>query len=225
VVAALLLTGVSACSSVSAPNEPAGAAGTAEGRQASGDFLRMLRGYGSDYEPARIPAELADRSEVVALGRLTQIREGSVLGTSRADPGRRENLTFVFAIEQRYRGNLPGGTAYVEVPKPGFDPAATFDARAPRGARALLFLSRASGATADEPVIPAPAPRPVGARLWWFTTPQGLLMELGGGVVAPLEAARPIFVLGDPEPGNLLAWVPGPKPEPRAAQRTPGSGT
>ncbi|SDN34958.1 hypothetical protein SAMN05660642_04631 [Geodermatophilus siccatus] len=170
------------------------------------EFLARLGSYSADYEPGTTPADLAARSDAVAVARLTGIREGRVLGSSRSDPGRTDNLVFVFELERAHRGNVPG-TLYVEVPKPGQDPAATFDARTPRGARALLFLELVPAA-ADEPVVPAEPPLPSGAPLWWFTTPQGFLLELDGEVTAPLEAERPIFPAGDPDPADLLAWLP-----------------
>jgi hypothetical protein len=171
------------------------------------EFLVRLGRYGADYEPGTTPADLAARSDAVAVARLTGIREGRVLGSSPSDPGRIENLVFVFELEQAHRGGVPW-TLYVEVPKPGQDPAATFDAKAPHGARALLFLERVPEPAADEPVVPAATALPSGAPLWWFTTPQGFLMELDGKVTAPLEAVRPIFPAADPDPAHLLAWLP-----------------
>jgi hypothetical protein len=170
-------------------------------------FLAQLANSLADYEPGTTPADLAARSDVVAVARLTEIREGRVLGSSPSDPGRIENLVFVFELEQAYRGHVPR-TLYVEVSKPGRDPASSYDAAAPHEARALLFLVRVPEPAADDPVIPAAPPLPARAPLWWFTTPQGFLMELDGQVTAPLESARPIFPAADPDPDHLLGWLP-----------------
>jgi hypothetical protein len=202
----LLVAGAAGCAPAGGSHTPQAATLTAS--QPTQEFAGLFRGYRSDYEPAKTSAELAKRSEAVALGRLIQIREGRVLGASRTDPGRLENLLFVFEVEQRYRGDLPRGKAYVEVPKPGTAPAAAFEAKAPRGARALMFLERASDPARGERAIPPSSPLPDGTPLWWFTTPQGLLINVAGAVTAPLEVVRPIFPLGDPDAKNLPAWLP-----------------
>ncbi|HVQ96309.1 MAG TPA: hypothetical protein VMU51_35150 [Mycobacteriales bacterium] len=215
---ALLLAAVPACAPAgqapagrSAADRPAPAPAPAPAHPAPDPFLRLYDGYQVDYEPAATVTELADRSEVVALAQLTEIREGRILGTSRGDPARAEHLVYVFRVTRQLQGTLPGALAYVEALKPSFEPATRFDATAPKGTEALLYLRRAIPAAAGEPSVPAPQPPPAGAPLMWFTTPQGFLVRLGGRVAHPLEQAgpgRPLFAHSTPDPANLYSWLP-----------------
>lgn len=205
----LLLTAMPACARATEP--PAPPAGATASQPAQDRFLRLYRGYQADYEPAKNVAELAEWSEVVAVGRLRQIREGRVQGVGRGDPGRTEHLVYVFDVVEKLKGALPGDVAYVEAIKPSLEPATSFDATAPKGAEALLYLRFASPAAPGEPSTAPPDPLPAGARLQWFTTPQGFVMHIGGRVVQPLDQrgpSRPSFQHGDPDPAHLRSWLP-----------------
>jgi hypothetical protein len=207
----LLVVAVSACAQGSEPAAPPAHPAHAATADTTHDrFLQLYRGYGSDYEPASTVTQLAQWSEVVAVGRLKEIREGRILGTTRDDPGRTEHLIYVFDISEKPKGALPGDIAYVEAPKPSLEPAARFDAAAPKGANALLYLRFASPTASDEQSV-APARLPAGAPLLSFTTPQGFLIETGGRVAHPLQPggpSQPIFAAGDPSASDLHRWLP-----------------
>jgi hypothetical protein len=208
----LIVVAVSACARATEPAAPpapparAATAGTTHVR-----FLQLYRGYGSDYDPASTVTELARRSEVVAVGRLKEIREGRILGSARDDPGRTEHLLYVFNVIETPKGALRSKIAYVEAPKPSLAPATSFDAAAPKGAKALLYLRFASPTARGESSFAAPNPLPPGEPLLSFTTPQGFLIHTGGRVAHPLASGRPsqpLFTAVDPRPTDLRAWLP-----------------
>jgi len=207
----MLLTMMPACArATKSAAPPAPSASAATGQSTQDRFLRLYRGYRADYEPATTVAELAEWSEVVAVGRLKQIREGRIQGAGRDDPGRTEHLVYVFDVTEKLKGTLPGDVAYVEAVKPGREPAASFDAAAPTGAEALLYLRSASPAAPGESSLAPLDPLPAGTHLHWFTTPQGFLIHIGR-VVHPLEQrgpSQPIFQRGDPDPAHLRSWLP-----------------
>jgi hypothetical protein len=173
-------------------------------------FLSLYQGSSADYEPARTVAELAEWSSVVVVARLREIREGHIRGASREDPARTEHLLHVFDVVETVRGTLPGGQVFVETHKPGREPAASFDAAAPKEVEAVLYLVPAPTQT-DRPVVAAPKPAPPGEPLMSFTTPQGFLIQIDGRVAHPLEwaaPAKPLFPAGDPAGASLRAWLP-----------------
>lgn len=208
----LLLTTMPACArTATSAAPPAPSASVATGESGQDRFLQLYRGYQADYEPAKTVANLAEMSEVVAVGRLKEIREGRIQGVARDDPGRSEYLIYVFDVIEKVKGTVPGDVVYVEAIKPNREPAASFDAAAPKGAEALLYLRSASALAPAEPSLGPDVP--AGTRLQWFTTPQGFLIHLGGRVLAPLDQigqSRPIFQGGDPDPTRLRSWLPSP---------------
>jgi hypothetical protein len=84
---------------------------------------------------------------------------------------------YVFDIIEKPKGALPGDIAYAEAPKPSLEPATSFDAVAPEGAKALLQLRFALLTAIDEPSLAPPDPLPAGAPLPSFTRPQAFLIE------------------------------------------------
>jgi len=211
VLAALLVAGP-ACTRATGPAPPPA---RPAGHDASGapvdPFLRLYGGYAADYNPAATPTELAGRSEAVVLGRLAQIREGRIAGSAADDPGRIEHLVYVVSVTRVLKGAVPGGTAYVAAVKPGFEPAASFDAAAPRGAETVLYLRRAVAPAAGERTIPAAQPPPPGVPLMRFTTPQGFLIRIGDRIAHPLDlrsAGDRIFRDSRPDPHDLYSWLP-----------------
>lgn len=209
----LLLTTMPACAGTATSSAPpAPPASVATGEPTQDPFLQLYRGYQADYEPAKTVANLAEMSEVVAVGRLKEIREGRIQGVARDDPGRSEYLIYVFNVIEKVKGAVPGDVVYVEAIKPNREPAASFDAAAPKSAEALLYLRSASPPPAAEPSVEPADQLPAGTRLQWFTTPQGFLIHLGGRVVTPLDQvlSRPIFQGGDPDPTRLRNWLPSP---------------
>jgi hypothetical protein len=202
----LLPIAAAACAQAAKPSTPPG----------QNDFLRLYRGYQADYEPAATMAQLAEWSEVVAVGRLKEIREGRKVGVAAEDPGRAEHLIYVFEITENVKGAVPGDVAYVQALKPSLEPAERFDAAAPKNDPAVLYLRSASPPPSDKVVVAPPNALPANARLMRFTTPQGFVILLRGGVVSPLEQrgpSQPLFRKGDPDQKNLRSWLP-PTPQP-----------
>jgi len=210
----LLLTTTPACArATTSAAPPAPSASVAAGQPRQDPFLRLYRGYQADYEPAKTVVELAEWSEVVAVGRLTEIREGRIQGVARDDARRSEYLVYVFDVIEKVTGTLPGNVVYVEALKPSREPAASFDAAAPKTAEALLYLRSAAPPVPAESSLAPADPLPTGTRLHRFTTPQGFLLHLGGRVRTPLDQrgpSRPIFQGGDPDPARLRSWLPRP---------------
>jgi len=143
---------------------------------------------------------------VVVLGRIREIREGQVRG-GRDDPARAEYLLYVVDVTEQRKGTTPGGVAYVQTMKPGLEPAAHYDAAAPKGVDVVLYLD--ASPSPERGTIPPPASPPVGVPVWDFTTPQGFLLLVDGEVVAPLAGSnRPVFPGGDPDRADLRSWLP-----------------
>src|SRR3954464_15301640 len=120
------------------------------------EFLQLHRGYQADYEPAATVAQLAEWSEVVALGRLREIREGQKVGLTVDDPGPTEHLVYVFEVTENVKGALAGDVAYVQTLKPGSEPAARYHAAAPRNDPAVLYLLPAPAPSSDKVVFGSP---------------------------------------------------------------------
>ncbi len=170
-------------------------------------FLALYDRLRADYEPAASLTDLAGKSDTVVLGRLREIREGQVRGAHRDDPTRLEYLLYVFDVMRVSKGAVSDPVVYVQAFKPGLQPASVYDQAAPEGGQAVLYLVRA--AEPEQVVFPAPQPPPAGTPIREFTTPQGFLLLVDGRVVAPLAGrGEPLFGGGDPDRGDMMAWLP-----------------
>jgi hypothetical protein len=163
----------------------------------------MLRNVHSDYEPAESTDALADESAVVVEGKVASVADGPVIGE-----GLRGGLhTAILAVdvERVVRGQLDGdGTrAYVLVARDVLTEPAQLQAAYPADASTLFFLTEA---TFGDDVTNAGAGAPAGAKIYWPTTPQGLIMETPTGA-EPLLIEEQAFA-GVPDDSPLAAYVP-----------------
>jgi hypothetical protein len=148
-------------------------------------FAAALAPWASDYDPAAGPVDLANRSQVVVLGRIVALREGRSFadGPEQVWSG---TAVMEVAVERVLAGELSDpehSSIYVELFRDLRLEATALDAMAPKEARVLLYVNEIPDPpTADpgylpEAVINAGAGRPAGQPLVFPTTPQGFLME------------------------------------------------
>jgi hypothetical protein len=189
-VAALVLMSAVACGNGSAESEYTNAM----------TYELYFDSFGSDFEPAASLAELADRSDVVTLGRLVDVVDGPIFADDPADPLAARYAIFVFETDD--------GIVPVVMDRPNTSRIETLKPVMPLNARAALYLHKIEQLPDDE------------AQLWHglelpiftFTTPQGLIWEQQPGDPATIDA--PIhggsdFPLADaPAAGSAIeSWV------------------
>ncbi len=149
----------------------------------------------ADYEPAKNPADLAGRADLVVEGRISQFAPGPIYGSSMEDPEAIGSVVMQVEIASVLADNrLGSGTA--ETPEVAYvqiysgDPDA-YARLAPPKSPALLYLTvlpEPEKITPGEPVTNANAGRPASEPLVAPTTPQGFVLETTDGVVQPQEA-------------------------------------
>jgi hypothetical protein len=164
-----------------------------------------------EYEPAPSPAELAERADVVVMGRIDGVENGeSFAGEPQSDP---ELVTSVIRVRVTQvlsgdEGLVHDGFVYVEVMHPAFvgdgDPGPDgeggplfpypldgFEAKVPIGIDGMFFLGDRTNHPYMEVVLHEGAGRPAGAPIT-FVHRQGFLIEGAGvgltSVIEPLES-------------------------------------
>lgn len=153
-------------------------------------FADLFTDYRSDYDHIDTPSDLAARSKLVVQGRIVQIDEGRLFGTSATDPVASSSIVLVFAVTRVLNGDTPaGGKVYVELLPPGQVAAEVFDRSAPKTSDAVLYLTPAATA-ADTAIVDPDEGRPAGQPLYQPVNPQGLVIETGTATVQILAGVE-----------------------------------
>lgn len=192
--------------------DPAGASGDlSQARR----FAATLTFTWVDFDPARGPNELAQRSDVVAIGRIVTFRQGRYIAGNYEDDDpslRARTAVMQVAVERVVAGRLPDPAdpnLYFEFSLNRRSTPAALAAAAPNGALILVYAD----AIAPDPVYEGlvhdeGAGKPAGQPLMRFTTPQGFLMEVGGRIFRVLQPSQPLqdprIRLSDLMPPNEL---------------------
>lgn len=137
----------------------------------------LFEGGSADYEPAKTPADLAARSEIVVEGSVSTVTRGRVWGTSADNAGSSVSVVLNVDVTRILVGNLPArsdGTVYVELQSHGNVPASAYAAALPADTRGVFYLVTAPLSGAD--IVEPGAGRPVGQPLYEVTTPQGMVL-------------------------------------------------
>jgi len=164
-----------------------GRAGDASDNASAGNlvtFVELLSPYSADYDPAGSPQELAERSDLVVTGRFRDAIPGRSLVLNE-DPLIEDNYALLVLEVQRVESgtveNNDDSTVYIEIPFAGDMRDLSEAIPKNRTVRAYLSLREESGS-------PRAAQRDPVDAVYIPTTPQGLLVEDGGGnVVQPVE--------------------------------------
>lgn len=176
-------------------------------------FDEYVTSFAYDYEPAPSLVALAERSAVVTEATLVAVEEGAVYGNQPADSAMVHlNLVFESPTGNRY---------YVQLPR---SPEVPFDETAavfPIGATNVIFLQ-----PNDDPLENWSNYREDGNE-WFFTTPQGWIIDFPGrGVIHPLEPEASFGIPDPASPEALSSWLPaGLVKDPGMTGRTPRPAT
>jgi hypothetical protein len=181
-----------------------GRAGT---RQPFPDLFRRTGSATFDRAPSR--RALADESTVVVLGRLTDIRAGRTVGSTRSDVVE-HRLVHLFTVERVVKGDGVGPRIQVETDWPGDPPIEDYGASVPGSGRAVLYLRPAATGSRDLIFTADRLPLGPGAPLFVPTTPQGYVIDVDGGLCTPLllgNRPQPVFP-DEADPRELDRFLP-----------------
>ncbi|MDI3213549.1 hypothetical protein [Arthrobacter sp. AL12] len=173
------------------------------------DTLEAFNGLSYDYDPVRLPNQLAELSELVVSGTVAGFREGRSLalaGNYPADGSR--SVVLVLTHVTAARGELVDGNdgrIYVELRNPGHPDPSFYDKAFPSGAVVVAYLVPAPAgqprADIDVTAASRAAGVPAGQTLYLPANPQGLIMQFSGeDVVWPLIGAH--------KPGSIAETLP-----------------
>lgn len=165
--------------------------GCASGAATTGDPARMValfRDYQADYIVMERPADLAEISHLVVVGRLTDVREGRVWQVPDVPWSRSTTVIVAVETEQVLGGASAreDSVVYAELENPSRLPVDVFTAALPTGSRVLLYGSRA-GSTKNTPDIASSnGNEAIDSRLYLPVSPQGLAVAVATGVAWPM---------------------------------------
>lgn len=142
---------------------------------------------GFDYDPVNGPKALAGISDLAVEGRISEFSSGRSYGDPKVDGLAHETAVMTVAVDRVHLGELPKDAednVYIELL--GAEDPDTVAKALPVGSRTLLYLAE----LAPEGVVPGPvtdqgAGLAAGQPLFAFANPQGLLLEVEGGVSQP----------------------------------------
>lgn len=134
---------------------------------------------GGSYEPEESPQALADKSELVVVGRVTDVIPGRTVVTS-------ETVSLVVQVKDEVTEADAPGVVYVELHTPGSLPAEEVKGHLPRDLEVTFFLNKAPTAS-EVPVLDEDAGRPAGFPLYTPISPQAFWIAEAGRVLQPLE--------------------------------------
>lgn len=159
-------------------------------------FDSYFASFSMTYDAAATISDLADRSSVVIEAALIDVQNGRIFGDSIDDPNANLSINLVFESDD-------GQRFYVGLPRPRDSAVDAIRSALPIDARSIIFLQ--------------PNNDPVGAQIfqarqdgneWFFTTPQGWVLEdPERGVVQPINDQVPFTDAPDPA-APLSDWMP-----------------
>jgi hypothetical protein len=174
-------------------NGASGSTGTQAASTSTGDpseFAALFEGYDGSYDPVDSPAELAEASDFVVSGQISEVRTGpeEIL---QDDPRLTSKyIVLDIAVDSVLVGTAPAAFdnhVYLMLPAPGGVEASVFDAAAPKDQKVLLYAVLFEEKDEDLPVENFDAGRPDGQPLVIPTNPQGFIIGADGGVLTILE--------------------------------------
>lgn len=175
--------------------------------QSPARFADMFVGYQADYDPVGSTAELAIVSDVVVMGRISQIVPGLIRSFTPDDSLTYQTTILQFEVDEVLAGRIPSGAGrmvYVELPAPDGYTAAEFDRAAPKDAPAILYLVELPDPREwTERILNPDAGRPPDQPLMAVTSPQGFIVSAGEG-----EAVMVLEYSGHPVPVPLARFLP-----------------
>jgi hypothetical protein len=156
-----------------------------------GEFFDALgRGTADRYLPADSIAELAERSERIAVGRIAAVREAGRLGCCVHE------LTVEFDVADLLQGPA-ANRLYIEFHAGPILDAARLPDPLPDNRLLVFVRPRYDDDDADGGAVPNTPGLPDGEVLQALTTPQGLVVETASGGLTISEPNLPFFVADD----------------------------
>jgi hypothetical protein len=153
------------------------------------------------FEPSPGPKALAERSDVVAIGRIAAFRGGRYFAGSYADDDpslRMHTAVMELRVERVIAGSLPDPqhrSLYFEFWLDNVTSPVSLDSSAPKEALVLVYAKAIEPDPLYDGLIHDDAAgRPAAQPLMQFTTPQGFLIQAGGLVYRALQP--PLAVRG-----------------------------
>ena len=159
-------------------------------------FETFLNSVLYDYDGAASLDDLAERSKVVTEATLTDVEDGRIFGESPDDPAASRTLNLVFDA-------IDGARYYVEIPRPADSSVDRLREVFPIGARSVIYLQPNN----DPPENWFNA-REDGNQ-WFFTTPQGWIVEIAKGeVIVPFASGDNLgFAVPPMGESELDVWL------------------